>query len=168
MEHGGCQVRESFKSLLLLNILTSFLFLDSQLWNYSDTDMILENKKDSWMYGNKAWTMPKEDGEGYIVDVENNLSVLGLGKSIKFKPLTLNSNLHLGSSFARIKLKHLNEAELQPKTISSDDTQTWIRGKRNSKGYFTLQNKADGKLLTFATSSKTILAGTIFFYILNI
>ena len=95
MEHGGCQVRESFKSLLLLNILTSFLFLDSQLWNYSDTDMILENKKDSWMYGNKAWTMPKEDGEGYIVDIENNLSVLGLGKSIKFKPLSLTKLLKI-------------------------------------------------------------------------
>jgi hypothetical protein len=76
----------------------------------------------------------------------------------------LGSNLHLDSWFvAKIKLRHfLNEAELQPKTNSSDDTQTWIRGKTNSKGYFTLQNKADGKLLTFATSSQTILAGTIF------
>ena len=37
------------------------------------------------MYGNKTWTMPKEDDEGYIVDIENNLSVLGLmdGKSLK-------------------------------------------------------------------------------------
>ena len=40
---------------------------------------------DTWMYGNKTWTMPSEDGEGYIVDIENNLSVLGLmdGKSLK-------------------------------------------------------------------------------------
>ena len=48
--------------------------------------MILENKMDTWMYGNKTWIMPKEDGEGYIEDIENNLSVLGLmdGKSIHF------------------------------------------------------------------------------------
>ena len=60
-------------------------FIDRQLWRYSDTSMILENKMDTWMYGNKTWTMPKEDGEGYIVDIENNLSVLGLmdGKSLK-------------------------------------------------------------------------------------
>ena len=62
-----------------------------------------------------------------------------------------------------------NEAvELQPKTNSSDDTQTWIRGKTNSKGYFTLQSKAHGKLLTLVTSSRIILAGTIFILILNI
>ena len=58
--------------------------------------------------------------------------------------------------------------ELQPKTNSSDDTQTWIRGKTNSKGYFTLQSKAHGKLLTLVTSSRIILAGTIFILILNI
>ena len=42
---------------------------------------------DTWMYENKTWTMPKEDGEGYIVDIENNLSVLGLmdGKSATMK-----------------------------------------------------------------------------------
>ena len=40
--------------------------------------MILENKLDTWMYGNKTWTIPKEDGEGYIEDIENNLGVLGL------------------------------------------------------------------------------------------
>ena len=33
---------------------------------------------DTWMYGNKTWTIPSEDEEGYIVDIENNLSVLGL------------------------------------------------------------------------------------------
>ena len=44
---------------------------------------------DTWMYGNKTWTMPKEDGEGYIVNIENNLSVLGLidGKSIKLEAI---------------------------------------------------------------------------------
>ena len=41
------------------------------------------------MYGNKTWTMPSEDGEGYIVDIENNLSILGLsdGKSIKLEAI---------------------------------------------------------------------------------
>jgi hypothetical protein len=47
--------------------------------------MILENKMDTWMYGNKTWTIPTEDGEGYIEDIESNLLVLGVmdGKSIK-------------------------------------------------------------------------------------
>ena len=33
---------------------------------------------DTWVYGNKTWKVPKEDGEGYIEDIENNLGVLGL------------------------------------------------------------------------------------------
>ena len=51
--------------------------------------MNLENKMDTWIYGNKTWTLPSEDGEGYIVDIENNLSVLGLsdGKSIKLEAI---------------------------------------------------------------------------------
>ena len=52
-----------------------------------------------------------------------------------------------------------NEAILKPKTHLSGDTQSWIRGRTNSKGYFTLQNKATGKLLTFATSSQTKVTG---------
>ena len=57
-------------------------------------------------------------------------------------------------------MSHLfNEAKLKPKTYLSVNTQIWIRGKTNSKGYFTLQNKANGKLLTFGTSLQTKLAG---------
>ena len=57
-------------------------------------------------------------------------------------------------------MRHLfNEAKLKPKTNLSNDTQTWIKGKKNGKGYFTLQNKATGKLLTFVTSSQTNVAG---------
>ena len=48
---------------------------------------------------------------------------------------------------------------LQPKINLSDHKQRWIRGKRNDKDYFTLQNKATRKLLTFATSSETKVAG---------
>ena len=66
-------------------------------------------------------------------------------------------------------MRHLfNEAKLKPKSHLSVDTQTWIRGKTNSEGYFTLQNKANGKLLTFATSSQTKLAGLynrIYYYV---
>ena len=43
-------------------------------------------------------------------------------------------------------------AKLKSKNSFSDDTQTWIRGKANSEGYFTLQNKATGKYLTAATT----------------
>ena len=78
------------KRSLLIEIHTfPLFFIDRQLWRYSDTNMTLENKMDTWMYGNKTWTMPSEDGEGYIVDIENNLSVLGLsdGKSIKLEAI---------------------------------------------------------------------------------
>ena len=51
-----------------------------------------------------------------------------------------------------------NEAKLKSKNNFSDDTQTWIRGKANSEGYFTLQNKATGKYLTSATTSQIQVA----------
>ena len=82
----------------MIEIHTFPLFsIDRQLWRYSDTNMTLENKIDTWMYGNKTWTLPSEDGEGYIVDIENNLSVLGLidGKSIKSKPFALTKLLKM-------------------------------------------------------------------------
>ena len=70
---------------------------------------------------------------------------------------------YISEENANIKMRHLfNEAKLKPKTHLSVETQTWIRGKTNSKGYFTLQNKATGKLLTFATSSQTKVAGILF------
>ena len=86
--HGEFLVRKIQNRRLLIEIHTfPLVFVDRQLWRYSDNNRILENKMDTWMYENKTWTMPKEDGEGYIVDIENNLSVLGLmdGKSATMK-----------------------------------------------------------------------------------
>ena len=40
--------------------------------------MTLKNKLGEWMHGNKTWTIPQKDGEGYIEELENNSSVLGL------------------------------------------------------------------------------------------
>ena len=61
-----------------------------------------------------------------------------------------------------IETSHLfnEEAKLKSKTRLSVNTQIWIRGKTNSKGYFTLQNKETGKYLTSTTSSELKLAGT--------
>ena len=49
--------------------------------------MTLENKLGEWMHRNKTWTIPKENGEGYIEELEHNSSVLGLmdGKSATMK-----------------------------------------------------------------------------------
>ena len=66
-----------------MNFQTSFSFLGKQLWRYSETTLTLENKLGEWMHRNRTWTIPKENGEGFIGDLENNSSVLGLmdGKS---------------------------------------------------------------------------------------
>ena len=46
--------------------------------------MTLKNKLGEWMHGNKTWTIPQTDGEGFIVELENNSLVMGLmdGKSL--------------------------------------------------------------------------------------
>ena len=52
------------------------------------------------------------------------------------------------------------EVKLKLKENTSVDSQIWIRSKANIKGFFTLKNKATGKLLTAATSSQVTIAGT--------
>ena len=95
MVHGGFLVGEFRKKGLQMNFQTSFSFLGKQLWRYSETTLTLENKLGEWMLGNKTWTIPKENGEGYIVELENNSSVMGLmdGKSLYRQVLcSLNQN----------------------------------------------------------------------------
>ena len=61
-----------------------------------------------------------------------------------------------------VKVRFLfDEAILKPKEKTSVDSQIWIRSKANSKGFFTLKNKATGKLLTSESSSGVTIAGTI-------
>ena len=38
--------------------------------------MTLKNSRGDWIYENKTWTVPKENGEGYITELENNSTVL--------------------------------------------------------------------------------------------
>ena len=49
--------------------------------------MTLKNSRGEWIHGNKTWTIPKENGEGYVSELENNSLVLGLmdGKSATMK-----------------------------------------------------------------------------------
>ena len=54
--------------------------------------MTLKNKLGEWMHGNKTWTIPKENGEGYIEELENNSSVLG---PMDGKSATMNFILNL-------------------------------------------------------------------------
>ena len=67
-----------------MNSQASFSFLEKQLWRYSETNMTLKNKLGEWMHGNKTWTIPQTDGEGFIVELESNSLVMGLmdGKSL--------------------------------------------------------------------------------------
>ena len=87
MAHGGFLVGKFYKKGCKLNSQASFSFLEKQLWRYSETNMTLKNKLGEWMHGNKTWTIPKENGEGYIEELENTSSVLGLmdGKSATMK-----------------------------------------------------------------------------------
>ena len=78
MAHGGFLVGKFYKKGCKLNFHASFSFLDKQLWRYSEKTMNLENKMGEWVHGNKSWTIPKVNGEGYIAELENNSSVLGL------------------------------------------------------------------------------------------
>ena len=76
----------NFKIKFVNRILqASFYLLDQQLWTYSEASMTLKNSRSEWLYGNKTWTIPKENGEGYVAEVENHSSVLDLivGKSVR-------------------------------------------------------------------------------------
>ena len=81
----------------------SFYFLDQQLWSYSETTMTLKNSRGDWIYENKTWTVPKENGEGYITELENNSTVLSFmdGKSIVFLSICIFLKIILHTSITR-------------------------------------------------------------------
>ena len=75
-----------------------------------------------------------------------------LGRKITLKKYPLTGDTGSKARFI------FNELRLKSKSNFSVGAQTWIRGKANSKGYFTLQNKATGKYLTSPTTSQIQLA----------
>ena len=52
-----------------------------------------------------------------------------------------------------------NEVLLEPVNESINDAQIWVRDKEAPNGWFTLRNKASGKLLTAKTNTTVTIEG---------
>jgi len=95
---------------------------DSQLWRFTKESSKLDNLySSSWKFEDNMWTLPSdEDKEGYI-EVKDSKMVLAINGE---------------------------DVELEDKVENSASSQIWIRGSKNSEGYFSLKNKKTGKFLT--------------------
>ena len=100
------------------------LLFPGLLWKYDEKNHALESKFESWKYSTSKWIIPKDGNTGKI-EYEGTTLVLGLEQNStdEFTPVSL-------------------------KTFDNSDHQMWTRSMPTTNGYFTLENKFSGKLLT--------------------
>ena len=111
-----------------------------QQWNHLKHSKQLVNKNigREWKYGKKKWIIADEGTEGTIEDQDSGY-VLGLVE---------NSNTNAGTMVI-----------LQEKNASTIGTQTWLRTKANSEGFFLITNPATGKVLTALNKDNITIRG---------
>ena len=103
--------------------------------------MKLINKGRLWQYHDDKFTVPQDGAEGAIELQKKRKKVFGL-KKLKNGPFGY-------------KVKSLR------RDTPSSDEQTWIRTSIETK-WFTLKNKATGRLLTARDKENTVVAGMVF------
>ena len=103
--------------------------------------MKLINKGRLWQYYDDKFTIPQDGAEGAIELQKKRKKVFGL-KKLKNGPFGY-------------KVKSLR------RDTPSSDEQTWIRTSIETK-WFTLKNKATGRLLTARDKENTVVAGMVF------
>jgi len=100
---------------------------ESQLWMLTTNDSKLENGY-FWKWEDKTWSfIPSENMESFIEDSSGQV-------------FTIDGN----------------NVTLSEKSNSSE-SQKWIRGQKNSEGYFTIKHKDSGKFLTNDENDGTII-----------
>ena len=99
-----------------------FVFFTDQLWSLNENFKLDNLYSSSWKFEDKTWIIPSEAEEGHIEVKDSN----------PVKVLAINGE----------------EVELEDKEEISSSSQIWIRGPKNSEGYFSLKNKKTGKFLT--------------------
>jgi len=100
---------------------------ESQLWMLTTNDSKLENGY-FWEWEDKTWSsIPSENMESFVED-----------------------------SFGQVFTVDGNNVTLSKKSNSSE-SQKWIRGPKNSEGYFTIKHKDSGKFLTNDENDGTII-----------
>ena len=91
-----------------------FVFFTDQLWRLNLTNNELDNLySSSWKFEDKTWIIPSEAKEGHI-EVKDSNQVLAINGE---------------------------EVELEDKAENLPSSQIWIRGPKNSKGYFSAKRK---------------------------
>ena len=96
----------------------------AQLWRLNLTTNELANSYFSeWEFEDNSWKIPSEDKENYI-------------------------EVTHGSDFGKVLAINGENIVLEDKAVNSKSSQLWMKGPENSKGYFWLKNKGNGKFLT--------------------
>ena len=108
--------------------------------------MKLINKAGPWKYNDDKFTIPLEGTEGAIELQSTRKKVFGL-KTLKRGPKEFGY---------KVKLLKRN--------TPTSNSQLWLRTQIENE-WFTLKNKANGRLLTARDIENTVVAGT--FFILN-
>ena len=108
--------------------------------------MKLDNKVEG--FESEKWTIPLEEGEGYIESISKTQNVLGQKQR---KDCTYVSKF--------MKMKKRGEMKTRSGCEDGNRSQIWLRSKSDDKGFFTLKNLASGLVLTSKGTKKYTVTG---------
>ena len=123
----------------------NFNSFSDQLWRYSISDKKLTNKV--WGSQDIEWEIPLEEGEGNLVGLSKRKKVLGLGQK---------TNCNFGD-----KTSFQTRGWARRGCNDENKSQVWLRSRMDDKGWFTIENQANGLLLSAVDNTTYIMSGTV-------
>ena len=128
-----------------------FLIIGQQLWKLEGT--AVKNRANNKWTSNEDWNLKPYDKEYVIIEIPSTNEVLSV------KPIEQSVRFNLGgrpeSSLTKIVIKESISEN------SSGERQLWIKGKEDTKGYFSLKHVQSGKLLTATASNDLQIRGNL-------
>ena len=120
--------------LKFLRIHTVKLYFFTAQWTQDETDKKLTNRNFNFEHKDIAWNIPASGATGYIEDTAT------------------------GNVLGRHNAWNNDTIVLEAKSVPESDEQKWVRSISDSNGWFTLTNKASGKVLASTIGTETIEA----------
>ena len=117
----------------------------------TSTGPLLLNKKfPKWKFESEIWAVPPEGAKGFLETiVESNLTGLVLEASSSDPESTVE---------LKKKIEIIANVNLTSEEMETLESQMWVRGKKDSDDYFSLQNPVSELFLTVESPTETWIA----------
>ena len=112
--------------------------------------LLLNKKFPKWQLENEIWAVPPEGAKGFLETIlESNLTGLVLEASSSDPESTVE---------LKKKIEIIANVNLTSEEMETLESQMWVRGKKDSDDYFSLQNPVSELFLTVESPTETWIA----------